>query len=424
MKRLAITASLSLLFAYPLYVVFRARSPAVSFAEDELKKILQHSPLTTPPPESTDAITGSTTAQAHLGKRLFFDKRLSGNGKISCATCHNPQTAWSDGKVVSEGIGVTTRHTPTILNTAYNRWYFWDGRSDSLASQALNPLESPDEHGGSRLQYAHLIYNDPELKRDYESVFGPLPDLRDKRRFPEEGRPVPSDPTDPHHAAWTSMTKVDQYAVNRLFYNLGKAIAAFEQRIISRDSPFDIFVEGLKEHDAEKLRALSVEAQRGLKLFIGKANCSLCHSGPSFTDGEFHNIRLPRRSDEGPDPGRYSGINLLLSEPLNEMGLDDGGRSIKRLGLKPAQSHDWGRFKTPTLRNVAQSAPYMHNGRFATLAEVVRFYSTLEGAEPAGHHEEAILIPLNLTEAEIADLITFLESLTGKVSGFDTAKKD
>lgn len=398
------------------YLWRRGAERPVLFSEGELAVIRSLSPLGGPPPDPTNAAADNPQA-ARLGRTLFFDARLSANGAVSCATCHNPRLGWSNGDAVAQGVGPTARHAATLWNTAYNRWFFWDGRADSQWSQALRPLEAPNEHGGSRLQFAHYVASAPEYRAMYEAVFGRLPDLSDASRFPREGRPVPSDPAHPHQRAWASMAAGDQDAVNLIFANLGKAIAAFERRIVSAGSPFDTFVEGLRENDHGKTEALSPAARRGLKLFVGRANCVLCHSGPNFTDGEFHNIRLGQRKDQEPDPGRYAGVDDLLKDPFNSSGRYSDFPAEKKTRFLAVQSHDWGRFKTPTLRNVAETAPYMHDGRFATLEAVLHFYSTLEGASPPGHHEESVLVPLHLTEAETADLLAFLRSLSGTPPG-------
>jgi cytochrome c peroxidase len=389
--------------------------PAVPFTPDELRRVYAHSPLPPARPDPTNAV-GDDPAAARLGHYLFFDTRLSATGSVSCATCHDPARFWSDGRPLSRAIGVTRRHAPTLLNTALNRWFFWDGRADSHWSQALKPIEDPDEHGATRLQSAHVLLDDPELRRAYERLFGALPELSDGRRFPRAGRPVPHDPEHPHHRAWASMRPEDQEAVNRVFANLGKAIAAFVRRLVSRQTPFDTFVEGLREGNAKKLAALSVSAQRGLKLFIGEAGCRQCHVGPNFTDGEFHSIGLPPLDGSAPDLGRYAGVAAVLADPFNGLGAysDDptlaGREELKFLKAKP---ENFGQFKVPTLRNVGDTAPYMHDGRFASLAEVLEFYSTQAGTLSLGHHQETVLRPLDLSDTEIEDIIAFLESLSG-----------
>jgi cytochrome c peroxidase len=212
------------------------------------------------------------------------------------------------------------------------------------------------------------------------------------------------------------MTAEDQRAANAVFVNVGKAIAAYEHRLLSNHSPFDEFVEGLRGGDSDRIAALSPEAQRGLKLFIGTGECRLCHSGPNFTDGEFHDIRVPPREGGQPrDAGRFGGLRNLLEDPFNAAGEysdDREGSAARRLRFTVNGPENWGRFKTPSLRNVALTAPYMHQGQFESLEEVVEYYSTLEGAVVADHHDEAILVPRDFTEQEKRDLVAFLRSLT------------
>jgi len=385
------------------------------FDAGELRLIYQHSPLPEPPPDPTNAWADRADA-AHFGQFLFFDQRLSGAGDVSCATCHVPDRSWSDGRRLSIAAGAGKRHTQSLWNVAYNRWFFWDGRADSLWAQALGPLEAETEHAGSRLQYVHLVAEDPDLRTAYESIFGPLPDVSDPARFPREGRPVPLDARHPHDVAWKAMAQADRVAVDRVFANLGKAIAAYERRILSRDAPFDRFVRGLRSGSAHDRRWLSASAQRGLKLFVGEGNCRLCHLGPNFTDLEFHNTRVaPLRGRRPQDSGRYGGLTKLLLDRFNGLGdfSDDTGKaSHDKLDYLVRSGHDWGEFKTPSLRNVATTAPYMHQGQLDTLDAVVRHYSTFEGALPPHDNVETTLVPLELEPDEVCDLVAFLESLT------------
>jgi cytochrome c peroxidase len=209
------------------------------------------------------------------------------------------------------------------------------------------------------------------------------------------------------------MDPADQELVSLAFVNVGKAIAAYERRIVSKRAPFDIFVEGLRSGDAEAQRAISSSAQRGFTLFSGKAQCLVCHDGPRFTDREFHPNRVP--TGEGVDPGRALGIGRLLNDPFNRASAysDDDGKSARTMLSFPRVGWELpGSFKTPTLRNVATTAPYMHEGQLATLQDVVEFYSTLSGAAPPGKHDEKIIRKLDLSTGEKADLVAFLESLT------------
>ncbi|HTC21600.1 MAG TPA: cytochrome c peroxidase, partial [bacterium] len=275
------------------------------YSADELEKIYELSPVPPVPPDPTDAYADNEKA-AGLGKTLFFDKRLSCAGNVSCATCHDPQQGWSDGRAlpkvfldphISGAKGSSKRRVPSLWNTAFNRWQFWDGRADSLWSQSLGPPENSIEmEGGSRLQYAHAVYDDKDLKSRYEEIFGKMPDLSDLKRFPPKGCPRPGDPQGVDNAAWESMAPDDQKAVNRVYANMGKSLEAFERKIVSRNSRFDAYVDGLENNHPEKLAALTAGEKNGLKLFVGKASCVACHSGPNFTDGGFHDIRVPAKN--------------------------------------------------------------------------------------------------------------------------------
>jgi len=364
-----------------------AQGERPTFSERELQRILRLSPLPPVPPDPTNAVADDPAA-AHLGQYLFFDARLSADGSVSCATCHVPGRGFTDDKPVAEALGRATRRTPSLLGVAYQRWFFWDGRADSLWSQALAPIENPVEMGSSRVRVAQHLAADPELARAYADVFGALPDVDDRE------------------------------AVDRAFSNVGKAIAAYERKLVRERSPFDRFVEGLRAGNEGKKAALDFAAQRGLALFVGRGGCTLCHSGPNFSDSEFHNTAVaPREGVDPDDAGRYAGIAQLLQSPFNAAGAfsdDPDGAAARRLALLRTSSETWGEFKTPSLRNVALRAPYMHAGQLASLADVVDFYSTLEGALQRGHHQEQILAPLRLSPQEARDLLAFLDSLTGQ----------
>jgi len=390
-----------------------ALAQAPELTPEQRAHALTLSPLPAPPRDPTNAHEDDPAA-ARLGQALFYDARFSKNETIACVTCHDPARGWGDGRQRARGLDDVARHAPTLWNVAWNRWFFWDGRKDSLWSQALAPLEDPAEHGGSRLQYAHLVSADARYRAAYERVFGPLPDLSDRERFPARGRPVPGVPEHPLARAWNGMSAADRDAVDRVFANLGKALAAYERRIVSGRAPFDEFVEGLRAGDAAKEAALGAPARRGLALFLGKARCHTCHDGPTFSDLEFHDDRVPPLDPaQAPDAGRFLGIALVLDDPFNGLGRfsDDPAAGRTRLAYLARTNHNQRELKTPGLRNVAVTAPYMHQGQLATLAEVVRFYSTLEGALPP-HPEERLVEPLHLGEAEQADLVAFLESLT------------
>lgn len=391
------------------------------FTQEELEKIYSFSPVPKVPGDKTNAFADNGKA-AKLGQRLFFDKRLSGAGNVSCATCHDPAHGWRDGLALpklfmdpkspthKEGFGA--RKVPSLWNLAYNHWFFWDGRADSLWGQALGPFENPKEmQGGSRLQHAHVVFADPELKAQYESLFGKLPDLSDMKRFPARGCPVPDDPNGAFNKAWQSMAPADQEAVNRIYANLGKSIAAFERGIVSRDSKFDRYVQGLKSGDTQKLSLFNDHEINGLRLFVGKARCDSCHNGPNFTDGAFHDLRVPSKAA---DAGRFDGIAKVKDSLFNTAGpfSDDPAEGKDRLDHLKARPINRGQLKTTGLRNIALTGPYMHQGQMATLRDVVEYYSTLKGARPLQGPDEGLLMATHLSRQEVDDLVAFLGTLT------------
>ena len=368
------------------------------FSDNEWAVVESLSPLPNkPPPSPTNRVADNPDA-AQLGQMFFFDARFSKEGTISCATCHSPFHGFADVEATSLGNRRGTRNAPTVLNAAYNEWQFWDGRADTLWAQALFALEGEDEQAGTRLQYAHLVYQ--HYQANYEAIFGPLPELEDAMRFPSDGKP--GDPT------FDDMSEADRIAVNTVFANIGKAIEAYERLLISRNAPFDRYVAGDEE-------AITLEAKRGLKVFIGKGVCVLCHGTPYFRDNDFHNIGIPQ--DGLPeDTGRFQGVAKLLADPFNSAGIysDSRADAAQMLNLLEPRLEHQGEFKTPTLRNVALTAPYFHTGEFPTLASVIEF-NNVGGTTNEFIGRSAVRVePLHLTEQEKQDLVSFLETLTGE----------
>ncbi len=340
-----------------------------------------------------------------LGHKLFFDTRLSSNSAVSCATCHQPDRAFTDGRALAEGVGVAARHSPTLVGVAYSPWFFWDGRKDSQWSQALGPLEAAVEHGGTRTQYVKLILTDPSYRVAYEEIFGAA--RLDVSRLPD--RAMPGDD------AWDNMQAVRRDAVSRVYANIGKAIAAFERRILPGPSRFDRYVAGVLNKDASASEDLLPDEIAGLRLFIGQGNCTQCHNGPLLTNNEFHNTGLPAVEGEEPDTGRAGGVRTVFADEFNCTGRfsDAGLRGCGELLFAKTEGPGLvGAFKSPTLRNVADTAPYMHDGRFATLGAVLEHYSNA----PASAVGQSELLPLNLTEREIRQLEQFLRTLSGPLA--------
>ena len=343
---------------------------------------------------------------ARLGERLFFDQRLSSDGQVSCATCHDPRRDFQDGLPLARGVGTTDRRTMPIAATAYSPFLFWDGRKDSQWAQALGPLESPVEHGGSRGQYAHIVAK--YYPSEYERLFGAMPDLS---HVPAAAGPV----ADPRaRAAWEAMPQPDRDAVTAIFVNVGKAIAAYERRIGYGASRFDEYVASWDRDGVPPRGVLTADEIAGMNLFTGKANCIQCHNGPLFTNNEFHNTGIPRSTGLPADRGRIVAARTVKSDEFNcrSRWSDAGAGQCPELDALPEPAHSMERaFKVPSLRNVADRPPYMHAGQKRTLAEVLAHYNTAPAA-PAGHSE---LTPLGLAPSELRQLEAFLRALSGGV---------
>jgi len=359
------------------------------------------------PPDPSNRYADDPAAAA-LGHRLFFDTRFSANGQVACATCHLPEKDFQDGLPLGEGVGVADRRTMPLAGTAYSPWLFWDGRADSQWAQALGPLENPVEHGGNRTYFVHLI---AELYRaEYEAIFGPLPDFS---HLPRLAGSV-DDPA--VQAAWEAMTPEDQEAVNRVFANMGKAIAAYERHLNPGPSRFDAYAQALIEGDARAMRAaLTPDEVAGLRLFIGEANCIQCHNGPLLTNNDFHNTGVPAVADLPEDTGRAAGAQLVLADPFNCLGpySDADATQCAELRFMLAEGEQLLRqYKPPSLRNVGDRDPFMHAGQFLTLGEVLIHYNVAPAA-PAGESE---LEPLRLNAEEMMQVIAFLRALDGPIA--------
>jgi cytochrome c peroxidase len=359
------------------------------------------------PPDPSNRWADDREASA-LGHRLFFDARLSGNGRVSCASCHDPRRDFQDGIPLGKGVGTTDRRTMPIAGTAYSPYLFWDGRKDSQWAQALGPLESPVEHGGSRAQYAHLVVT--QYRGDYERVFGPLPDLRG---VPSAAGPVADRAA---RSAWESMTAEQRDSVSQVFVNIGKAIAAYERQVQFGSARFDRFVSAWKRTGTLPKGILDAKELAGLALFQGKANCTQCHNGPLLTNNEFHNTGVPTRGGLPEDQGRIVAVATVQSDEFNcRSRWSDAkpGECAELDFLAPVSAAQARAFKVPSLRNVAERAPYMHAGQFASLREVLNHYNRAPMA-PAGSTE---LKPLRLTSTELDQLEAFLRTLSGGISG-------
>jgi cytochrome c peroxidase len=369
--------------------------------------------LSAPPPDTSNAYEARPEAVA-LGKRLFSDSRMSKNGKVSCATCHAPDRDFQDGLPVGKGVGTGARRTMPIAAAAHSPWLFWDGRKDSLWSQALGPLEDGAEHGANRAQLVRLL--EANYRAEYEGLFGKFLSL--------QGVPANASPlgAPDERQAWSRMSDEQRDSVNRAFANLGKAIAAYERTVSYGESRFDRYVTAVLKGDGSDQQTLTSQEINGLRLFIGKGQCATCHNGPLLTDRYFHNTGVPSRDVSQPDRGRSAAVVKVHNDEFNCLGkYSDAGRDGCQ-ELRFIASDDpgmEGAFKTPSLRNVANRAPYMHAGQFATLEDVVAHYvrsprATVGHSELAhagkGHAERK---PIRLSDEEARDLVAFLKTLSG-----------
>jgi cytochrome c peroxidase len=271
--------------------------------------------------------------KVELGKQLYFDKRLSSDDTIACASCHDPNKGWSNGEAFATGVKGQKggRSAPTIINSAYFKFQFWDGRAMHLEGQALGPIQNPIEMNMKLDEVIPKLNKIEGYRKQFQAIYG------------------------------TDVTAE----------NIAKSLAAFERTILSGEAPYDRFKGG-------DTKAMTEAAQRGMKIFFGKGHCSACHVGPSFSDGAFHNLGVGI-DKPNPDVGRFA--------------------ESKMLG-------DRGAFRTPTLREIARTAPYMHDGSLTTLEDVVNYYDK-GGTENPQLDEE--LYPLKLTAEDKADLVTFLK---------------
>ena len=357
------------------------------------------------PDDPTNRVADDPRAQV-LGHALFFESRLSGNGAISCATCHQPQFRFTDQLPLSRAIGTSKRNAPSLIGAAYSPWFYWDGRKDSLWSQALAPLEDSAEHGGNRMQYVHLIASDTHYKNSYEALFGPLPELGDRTRFPHAAGPVDNAQW---RSAWQAMTPPDRNLVTRVFVNMGKAIAAYERLLQPAPARFDEYVQAVLSNDNEAAeRIFSASEKRGLRLFIGAAACTQCHNGPLFTNDAFHNTGMLSIAGAVPDVGRAAGLRKLIADPFNCLGpFSDDNSACAELLFANSGDENVGAMRAPSLRNLGQTAPYAHAGQHSSLNDVLAHYNNAPDAM-IGHNEAK---PLNLRPWQIDSLKAFLATL-------------
>jgi cytochrome c peroxidase len=396
-----------------------------------------------PPPADPSNRFSDDPAARELGQRLFFDASFSGPllegdhdgsggtlgqqgeaGRVSCASCHVPTSGFVDTRSphrqISLGAEWTVRRSPTLLEIAFAPLYNWDGRRDSLWNQAIGVIESSKEFNSGRLFVATRMF--AAYRSEYEALFGPMPPLDDTARFPaltpqETGcvevrtmqgstydcRGKPGDGAD-----YDAMAAADQEAVTRVTVNTAKAMAAYVRQLRCGPSRFDQWLDG---DDS----ALDASERRGAALFVGRAACVRCHSGPNLTDHEFHNVGLAPAMvavafvDEN-DRGAAEGIQQALDDPLSSHGaFSDGDRKTLPEEVGPELE---GAFRTPSLRCISSHPSFMHTGQIRSLEQAVSFHD--RGGDPPGHYPGVNeLSPLGLTENERADLVAFIRALEG-----------
>jgi cytochrome c peroxidase len=370
--------------------------------------------------DPTNRVSGNKKA-IEFGQHLFFDKRLSGDGQLSCASCHDPKQGFAKHEKISDPRDSkhVKRHVPHLWGMAYNRWYFWDGRADSLWSQALFPLEDGAEMANNRVNLVKVILENKDLKKSYEEIFGEIPQSLKKADLTVAAKPHPKQPNYPEHQAWLALSEEEKGHINQVFSNLGKALASFEETLLAQYTAFDQFAQQLKNntlHDEAEIAAISPLAAQGLKLFIGKAACINCHFGENFSDGEFHHSFL-EKIDFKHDLGRYTAIKPLLNNEFNANStfndVDEHDKTYRNKLDYIYQNIEFrGQFKTPSLRNIALTYPYMHTGEFNDLAEVIDYYNNISDRMDETDHREILLTSLFLSEYEKKALLAFLNTLT------------
>lgn len=341
------------------------------------------------PPSPTNAFANDAPATA-LGKKLFFDKRLSVDSTVACATCHDPAQGFSDPRPFSVGVRGQTgdRHAMPITASAFQRFTLWDGRGDSLWTQPLKAIENPKEMDLTRVELAKLVAT--SYKEEYESVFGDLPALQGA---PTKGKPG--------MAQWDALPEALRTDIDRIAANVGKAIEAYERTLLCGDTRFDRWTRDEV--------SLSPQELRGAQAFVDHG-CNNCHSGPAFSDGGFHNIGLPSA-----DRGRAEGRPQLLADPFNGAGVhsDNPSAGEAKLAQVAQEASSDGAFRTASLRGAGQRTFFGHAGHQATLGGFIRdVYRGGRGRRAATVGTlDPLLRNVNVPDREVDDLVAFLRTL-------------
>lgn len=371
------------LFAQDLHA--QPLSSGIELRADERAMVLNHGPW--PRPERRDASNrwSGHAGAARLGRSLFFDVSLSPDRRFSCASCHVVSNTFTEVRARAVGRSLLPRNTPSVVGLAGARWFGWDGANDSLWAQSIRPLVASDEMNATADDLRAAISESVRLSCEFEQVFE-----RSAKRMQDDD----------------------------LLVAVGKALAAYQEGLTFGRSAFDRFRDALATGDEQAMSAYSKVARRGLKLFVGHGRCSLCHFGPTFSNGEFDSVGVGHFLGAGKvDKGRFAGIEHLRTTPFNRLGrFNDDPQRAPGTATRHVAAHPrtFGQFKVPSLRNVAQTAPYMHAGSHATLESVVRHYNDID-VERLHADGELLLRPLGLTASDVAALVAFLHTLSGPV---------
>lgn len=384
---------------------------------DELRSLnaLSINLLGQPAKDISNRLSGDPDA-IRLGQALFFDRKLSAPGMTSCADCHDPEKYFSDGKTLSFGSSQTARHSPSLIGAAYSQWFYWDGRRDSLWAQAVTPIESPGEMDNTRADAVLYVTTHDE----YGLTFSKLSDafqignLEEMLQFQAGAGPY-SDSQGKQK--WQQMSLTDKHAVSQAFADIGKILAAYVETLQHQPSRFDIFVANLLGGQTDAAyKILTEEERKGLKLFLNgdQTPCLRCHNGPLFSNQEFHNVATGFSADGAFDFGRYIGLQAAMVDEFNCRGKfsDATWEQCDQIKHVTEGHADQGAFKVPSLRNVAATAPYMHDGRYSDLQQVLDHYREAPDGSDLIHE-----IPsFELTDKEATQVIAFLGTLTSSDS--------
>lgn len=377
---------------------------AQTWSKDERNQLQNLSFYSLNPPTDPSNKYLNNPKAIKFGKSLFDDKRLSSNDKIACSSCHIEKYSFTDNRKLSIGLREGFRNTSTLLNSGYQNWYFADGAKDSLWSQALSSIENPDEQNFTRLEVMRLIAKDKNYRSQYKEIFKKtLPNDLELSSLASKAGP---NAKLQDLIAWKKIAKQQRHEINKVFTNIGKVIAAYVTTIESPKTRFDSFIKDMEKNSTSN--KLNESEQRGLRLFLSQeSGCANCHSGPLFSNKTFHNVAT---GIPGKDNGRSEVIESLVRDEFNCLGKysDAKKEECVELNFINRNKHQlFGSYKTSMLRGIGRSAPYMHDGRFDNLIDVIKHYESSSQIKP----NITDLTPLELTDRQRQDLVNFLLTL-------------